>query len=80
MPIKIICASLNFQRLNAQALSDLSDAHLNNDSKTIVDFKKNVGFPIEQLAIIEKCNAVNLVFCYREDYSDDFIRGRILNT
>lgn len=79
MPIKLICASLNFQRLDAQALKELSNAYLNNNPETILNFKAELGFPVEQLAIIEKCNAVILVFCYYEDLSEDFIQGRILS-
>lgn len=79
MPIKLICASLNFQRLDAQALKELSNAYLNNNPETILNFKVELGFPVEQLAIIEKCNAVILVFCYYEDLSEDFIQGRILS-
>lgn len=80
IPIKIICASLNFQRLDEHASSILSGAHLETDTKTILNFKKDVGFPLEQLAIIKKCNAVILVFCYYGDFSNDFVHGRILDT
>ena len=79
MPIKISCVSLNFQKLDGRALDSLARAYLSNDSKTILEFKKEIGFPVEQFAIIEKCNAIILVFCYFEDLSNDFIRGRILS-
>src|SRR3989344_6322779 len=80
MPIKIACASLNFQRLDNMALNALSDAYLSNDAEEILNFKENVGFPIEQFVIIEKCNAMILVFCYYEEFSNDYIRSRILDT
>lgn len=80
LPINIVCASLNFQRLNEEAMNNLSNAYLKNDQETILDFRENIGFNVEQLVIIEKCNAVMVVFCYYENLSKDFIRGRVLDT
>jgi hypothetical protein len=62
LPINIVCASLNFQRLDSQALGKLSSAYLVNDLETISNFKKELGFQVEQLVIIEKCNAVMVIF------------------
>lgn len=80
LPINIACVALNFQRLDEEAMNDLSNAYLNNDPETISKFKEQVGFPVEQFAIIEKCNAVILVLCYQEDLSKDLVRGRVLDT
>lgn len=80
IPIKIVCASLSFQRLDESALKALSDARLNNDIKIISKFKKDVGFPIEQLSIIDKCNAVIIVFCYSGNFSSEFVRSRIFDS
>ncbi len=80
VPIKIVCVSLNFQKLDDMALKALSNAYLSNDVEVISNFKQNVGFPIEQFSVIEKCNAVLLVFCYYDDLSSDFIHSRILDT
>ncbi len=79
LPINIACASLNFQRLDSQSLGKLSSAYLNNDVETISNFKKELGFQVEQLVIIEKCNAVMVIFCYYDNLSKDFIQGRVLS-
>ena len=80
MPIKIACVSLNLQRLDESALNTLSDAFLENDSETVASFKRDVGFPVEQLAVIRKCNAVILVIVYYDDLAPDFVRSRVLDT
>lgn len=80
IPIKIFCASLNFKRLDTKALSDLSCAHLKNDMEGLSDFIYHLGFSIDGLSIINKCNAVIIVFCYNDNLSHDFVKSRVIDT
>ncbi len=78
LPINIRCVSLNFQDLTEKKMSILSDAYLENSEEQINRFKKNLGFLVEQIAIVHKCNAIMLVFVYYQDLSDEYFRGRVL--
>ena len=80
IPIKITCVSLNFQRLDDMALNALFNAQLDFNSEAISTFKQSLGFPVEQISIIKKCNAIIIVFCYFEKFSNDFVRSRVLST
>jgi glutamyl-tRNA reductase len=77
---KILCASLNYRRLNKTILNKLDSASINNDYKSLENFKSSLGFEVESIAIIKKCNAIILVLSYKEDLSFEFITGRILTT
>lgn len=79
LPINIKCVALNFQELSDKNLLMLSDSYLEDSEETINAFKKMLGFPIEQLAIIHKCNANVLVFAYYQNLSDEYFRGRVLD-
>lgn len=77
---KIICAALNYQRLDEKALSALRSASLKNSTESLGQFKRDLGLNIDSIAIIEKCNAVMLLISYQEDLSFEFVRGRALST
>lgn len=77
---KIICAVLNYQRLDEKALNNLNSANLKYDPEFLNKFKNNLGLEIDSIAIIEKCNAVMLLISYQDDLSFEYIRGRILST
>ncbi len=77
---KIICATLNYQRLDDRALSNLNSANLDGDLDALKKFKKGLGIEIESLAIIKKCNAVMVVVSYVDDLSLDYVHGRLLTT
>lgn len=55
---KIICAALNYQRLDEKALNNLKSANLKHDSEFLNQFKNDLGLDIDSIAVIEKCNAV----------------------
>lgn len=77
---KIICAALNYQRLDEKALSNLKSANLKNDSEFLNQFKNDLGLEIDSIAVIEKCNAVMLLISYQDDLSFEYVRGRMLST
>lgn len=77
---KIICAALNYQRLDEKALNNLKLANLKNDSKFLNQFKNDLGLDIDSIAVIEKCNAVMLLISYQEDLSFEYVKGRMLST
>jgi nondiscriminating aspartyl-tRNA synthetase len=76
----IFCATINFQKLDKVSDEVLLRANLNNDTLTIDAIKKSIGFPVSQVAVIKKCNAVMIVITYFSNYAYDFIRGRLLST
>ena len=77
---KIICAALNYQRLDEKSLANLKSANLKNNSEFLDEFKNDLGIDIDSIAVIEKCNAVMLLISYQEDFSFEYIRGRMLST
>lgn len=77
---KIICAALNYQRLDEKALSNLEFANLKNDSEFLHQFKNDLGLEIDSIAVIEKCNAVMLLISYQDDLSFEYVKGRMLST
>src|SRR3989344_467664 len=77
---KIICAALNYQRLDEKALSNLKSANLKNDSEFLNQFKNDLGLEIDSIVVIEKCNAVMLLISYQDDLSFEYVKGRMLST
>lgn len=77
---KLFCASLNYQRLDQKALANLDSALLNIEKKSFESFKEKLGFTIDSIALIKKCNALIIVISYQEDLSIEFIKGRLLTT
>ncbi len=79
LPIKIGCASLNFKKLDKNSLKILQSASF-LDSESIVDsFKKKLGFNVEQLSIVQKCNSVMIVVISNENISIDYLRNCIFD-
>jgi aspartyl/asparaginyl-tRNA synthetase len=76
----ITCASLNYQRLDDAALANLKSAEMRGDSEFLKEFASALGFRVESIALIQKCNAVIVVMTYNDDLSQDFVRGRLLST
>ncbi len=77
---KIVCAVLNYQRLDDRALTNLKNADLKNDVVTLTRFRSNLGIEIDSLAIVKKCNAIMVLISYQDDISLDHLRGRLLST
>lgn len=77
---KIICAVLNYQRLDEKALNNLKSASLGKDPESLKKIKDDLGLDIDSIAIVEKCNAVMIIISYQNDLSFDYIRGRMLST
>ncbi|HUD44222.1 MAG TPA: amino acid--tRNA ligase-related protein [Patescibacteria group bacterium] len=79
LSIKISCVSLNFKKLDKNSLEILKSASF-SDAKFIIEkFKKKLGFDIEQLAIIQKCNAIIIFIVYDQNISFDFLKSRIFD-
>ena len=76
----ITCASLNYQRLDDAALANLKSAEMRGDSEFLKEFASALGFRVESIALIQKCNAVIVVMTYNDDLSQDFVRGRLFST
>ncbi len=79
-PIKIVCASLNFTRLDDISLSNLKSASFSSVQNAVEKFKRQLDFPVKQLAIVQKCNAVMIIFTHTENIADTFLKHRILDT
>jgi aspartyl-tRNA synthetase len=77
LPIKIGCASLNFKKLDKNSLKILQSVNFSDSQIVIEKFKKNLGFEIEQLSIIQKCNAVMVVIVYTQNISTDYLKNCI---
>lgn len=77
---KIICAALNYQRLDEKALNNLKSANLKHDSEFLNQLKNDLGLDIDSIAVIEKCNAVMLLISYQDDLSFEYVKGRMLST
>lgn len=43
-------------------------------------FKNDLGFNIDSIAAIKKCNVVMLLISYQDDLSFEYLRGRMLST
>jgi len=79
LPIKIGCASLNFKKLDKNSLKVLKSASFVGPELVVEEFKKKLGFDIEQLSIIQKCNAVMIIIVYSQNISSDFLKNRIFD-
>lgn len=79
LSIKISCASLNFKKLDKNSLKILKSASFSDPQLTVEKFKKKLGFDLEQLVIIQKCNAVTIIIVYDQNISSDFLRNRIFD-
>ncbi len=77
---KIICAALNYQRLDERALNNLKSANLKHDSEFLNQFKNDLGLEIDSIVVIEKCNAIMLLISYQDDLSFEYMKGRMLST
>jgi aspartyl/asparaginyl-tRNA synthetase len=80
LPIKIACFSLNFRDINEKTLGYLDGAFLPNSIENVNKFKEKIGIKIEELAIINKCNAVIILITYNVNISTECLRGRVLDT
>lgn len=76
--IHIFVASINFQRLDNLSNQLLEEAGVDNSENTLNSLRQRLGFTTEQIAIIEKCNAVSIVITCFGEYETSFIKGRLL--
>jgi glutamyl-tRNA reductase len=74
----IICASLNYQRLDDRAILNLKQADLSIDQKDLRLFLDEIGLNLDALAVIKKCNALMVLIEYSDDLAQDYVRGRLL--
>jgi glutamyl-tRNA reductase len=77
LPIKISCASLNFKKLDKNSLKILQSASFSDPQTVFELFKKKLGFEVEQLSVIQKCNAVMVVIVLNQNISTDYLRNCI---
>lgn len=80
LPIKLCVASLNYQKLDEKSLEALGSAKLQQGKDFIENFRLDLGFKVDELSVIDKCNAIIVVFSYHEDLLEDFVKGRLLTT
>ena len=64
LPINIGCASLSFKRLDKKSLKILKSASIDASELVTEEFKKKLGFDVEQVSVIQKCNAVIIMVVY----------------
>lgn len=79
-PVEIVCASLNFTKLDKEALDMLKTASFPDVSNLVEKFKRKLGFAVKQLTIVQKCNAVIIVFSHTENISEEYLRHCVLDT
>ncbi len=79
-PVEIVCASLNFHKLDTEALSMLKTASFSDAANIKEKFKRKLGFNVKQMAIIQKCNAVMIIFTHTENISEDYAHHCVLDT
>ena len=79
LSVKISCVSLNFKKLDKNSLKILKLVSFSDPQLAVEKFKKKLGFEIEQLAIIQKCNAVTIIIVYDQNISYDFLKSRIFD-
>ncbi len=77
--IRITCVSLNFEELNKVNLDALKHASLANNMETINHLKAKLSFPIDQLAMIKKCNAVMLLVIHTWNADKETLYDRLLS-
>jgi glutamyl-tRNA reductase len=75
----LVCCTLNYQRLDENALSNLAKAALENSSDFLLRFKQDLGFKSDTIAVVRKCNAVMIIITYQEDLALEYLSGRILH-
>jgi glutamyl-tRNA reductase len=75
--LHIFVASVNFQRLDRTSDKVLNEIAIENTPEVCQELRQKLGFEIEQIAVINKCNAVSIVVSFFGDYDESFIIGRI---
>jgi glutamyl-tRNA reductase len=80
LSINIFCAVLNYQRINDQSLGNLKCAELPNNETSLYELKQELGFEIDSIAVIKKCNAIMVIVAYSDDLSFDYVKGRLLSS
>ena len=79
LPVKINCASLNFKKLDKNSLKILKSASFADPQLISEKFEKKLGFGIQQISIIQKCNAVIIIIVHSQNISADFFRSRVFD-
>lgn len=77
---KVFVAAINYQRLDDVALQKLKSAKLVASQDAEILFKEKLGFNVDSLCVIDKCNAVLVLISYEDDLSIEFVKGRLLAT
>lgn len=80
LSINVFAAVLNYQRIDDCALNNLKCAELYNNEVDLHKLRQELGFEIDSVAIIKKCNAVMVIVAYCDDLSFDYVKGRILHS
>lgn len=76
----IFAAVLNYQSIDDRALNNLKCAELSNDEVDLHKLRQELGFEIDSVAIIKKCNAIMVIVAYCDDLSFDYVKGRLLHS
>lgn len=80
LSVNLICVSLNYQRLDERAINNLNQADLPTSKEFLQTLKAKIGFEIDSITIIKKCNALMILVSFSDTLSQDFVRGRILHS
>ncbi len=71
---------MNYKRIDDVVSEHLRESALEVSEESLKNFREMLGFPVEQVAIIRKCNAVVVVVVYYQDLDLSFLEGRLLDT
>jgi len=78
-PVEIICAALNFTKLDEEALGMLKTSSFPNQINLVEKFKRKLAINVKQLTIIQKCNAVMIIFTHTENVSEEYLHHCVLD-
>ncbi len=74
----IVCAVLNYKKLDDRAISNLKLASLSSDVKKLKKLKDDIDVDVGSIAIIKKCNAIIIVFFYKNNFSYNHVRNNLI--
>ncbi|GHV67386.1 hypothetical protein FACS1894199_12780 [Bacteroidia bacterium] len=72
--VNIGCFSLNFRELDENSLQILDSAGFYDTKIALEKFKKSLNFKIEQLSIVQKCNAVIIIVAFDKTVPSDLLK------
>lgn len=57
----------------------LHEASVNTSKASIERIRSKLGFQVEQVSVMQKCNSILVVATYFGEFEPDFVRGRVLS-